>query len=296
MVLRTVRDLTDRKTVRSFEPVFIVGAARSGTTLLFRTLQRHPTFHCRELNLAESNILRWVVDAHLLSARPSALIRFLLDDEETFDQFLREIRPARIVARFLARLGHLNRRLPGQNLFVYVYSLRRRAVRKYLLAAHKTRGCERLVEKTPTNINSIRLLVSTFPRAKFLYLVRDPLDVYHSWKVRSESDPDFLELPNPRDFATAWLRDYRVAADWQDKLPSQFRVVDYKEFTEKSDTVWPDLCTFLGVEVTAAPRRKPGQTVEDKGAYGPPMANSGHGVSQLDERLVRIIRSNTGNR
>jgi ABC-type polar amino acid transport system ATPase subunit len=45
--------------MKNDHPVFIVGEARSGTSVLYRTLQKHSSFRPKEINLVESKILSY---------------------------------------------------------------------------------------------------------------------------------------------------------------------------------------------------------------------------------------------
>ena len=51
------------------EPVFIVGEARSGTSILYRTLQQHPSFRPRTEDLTESNAMALTPRAGLFRVR-----------------------------------------------------------------------------------------------------------------------------------------------------------------------------------------------------------------------------------
>ena len=62
-------------------PVFIVGEARSGTSILYRTLQKHSSFRPRQTNLAETNIFAHLRRTFMFGqSYPETLRQFMLDD------------------------------------------------------------------------------------------------------------------------------------------------------------------------------------------------------------------------
>jgi len=55
-------------------------------------------------------------------------------------------------------------------------------------------GKQRWVEKTPGNVNHLATILARFPGARFLHVLRDPRDVYASWKKNDKYDLDtFLD-------------------------------------------------------------------------------------------------------
>lgn len=79
--------------MKARSPVFIVGEARSGTSILYRTLQKHTSFRPREPNLVETEIFSHLRRTFMFSmSYPQPLIRFMLDDQGPYRDFLRSIR------------------------------------------------------------------------------------------------------------------------------------------------------------------------------------------------------------
>jgi hypothetical protein len=76
-------------TMKGSSPVFIVGEARSGTSILYRTLQRHSSFRPLRTNLVETEIFSHLRRTFLFGTTyPESLIRFMLDDEAVYRDFL----------------------------------------------------------------------------------------------------------------------------------------------------------------------------------------------------------------
>ncbi|MEN8133226.1 MAG: sulfotransferase, partial [Pseudomonadota bacterium] len=82
------------KTMKATSPVFIIGAPRSGTSILYRTLQKHSSFKSREENLQETKLLNYANCSHVFKGNePKALFHYMLNDQRYYQQFLDSIRP-----------------------------------------------------------------------------------------------------------------------------------------------------------------------------------------------------------
>ena len=60
-------------------PVFIIGEARSGTSILYRTLQKHSAFRPREIDLTETHIFDLIKRTFMFRRDyPETLRRYML--------------------------------------------------------------------------------------------------------------------------------------------------------------------------------------------------------------------------
>src|SRR5918996_1298807 len=85
------------------EPVFIVGEARSGTSILYRTVQKHSAFAPKRQSLVETDMFVHLPRAFLFGQTyPDAWIKFFLEDRQEWDWFLRSIRLPRVATAALA--------------------------------------------------------------------------------------------------------------------------------------------------------------------------------------------------
>lgn len=145
---RRASDSGDLRTLRKpyEEPVIIVGALRSGTTLLRLLLDHHPAIRC--------------------FAEFEELTRYLEDDgfpsAEEYRERLRTDRHARLKA------------LPFDASGGYV-----RAARAFVAEAYRRDGDGRPVFGFTVH-SMIHRLPELFPHARFLHIVRDPRDVARS--------------------------------------------------------------------------------------------------------------------
>lgn len=223
--------------MRSSDPVFIVGEARSGSTILYRTLLKHPVFKPRVENLQESSfIIQAPQAASFQRAHPRNMRRFMLDDDLEWARFLRSIRPLRWWARLTSRPA------------LQALGPRPLVARAYLFHAATARGVHRLLEKTPNHIYHLDHLLAAFPGARLLYIYRHPVDVYSSLVRRGTVDP---KADWARISAEAFCQRYRthltLAREGVARHPGSMRMIRYEDFTSTPESVLQDLCRFLGI-------------------------------------------------
>lgn len=161
------------------EPVFIIGAPRSGTTALARALGRHSRFYAGDETLfllelfgderAEKVHERW-------AGRPSS-------------SWLRRENVSR--ERFLAALGQ-----GLDSLF-----------------SSSTRG-RRWVDHVPSHAMMADTIAGLFPAARFLHILRDGREVVNSMlNVPKTLGGDLGERMRQAEFLPGWTRDFRVACE-----------------------------------------------------------------------------------
>jgi ribosomal protein L34E len=238
------RLLTISAEMKTSRPVFIVGEARSGTSILYRTLQKHSSFRPLRTNLVETEIFSHLRRTFMFSTNyPRSLIRFMLDDEVAYREFLRSIRVIRLLSALAIGLNLVVR---DRSDLVWYANLNHLLLRSYFFHAARARGCRRLVEKTPTNSPNIHRLWRSFPRAQFLYMYRHPVDVFSSYRRRAKDDPaaDWAEQISADDFCETyraslgrvlrWTRDHR-----------NLRMIRYEDFTRRPERTFSGVCEFL---------------------------------------------------
>jgi hypothetical protein len=216
---------------RSTLPVFIVGEARSGTSILYRTLQKHDVFRPREENLAESQVMTYVDRIGTLRSRePASMFGYMAYDESAYDSFLASIAPMRPLVGLLG---------VGQRF----------VVRSYFHHARSARGVDRILEKSPAHIRHVDGLLAYYPKAQLIYIHRHPVDVYSSYLRRAEADPnaDWARISTAK-FATLWEANTTLALNTAARLgDARFLLVRYEAFTAKADRVVKEICDFVRV-------------------------------------------------
>ncbi|WP_439136552.1 sulfotransferase family protein [Roseicyclus sp.] len=141
-------------------PLFIIGSVRSGTTLTRNLLRRVPNFICPE----ETHFFRWAEPFRTPHSWQPHRNNMLLKrhrtmdgiDEETFESIL-------AISRSKAELQ-----------------------RRYIAAFARAQGVTgpyRWFDKTPQNIYGAPLIAQQMPQARFVFMVRNPLNVVASMKL-----------------------------------------------------------------------------------------------------------------
>jgi len=227
----------------SASPVFIVGEARSGTSLLYRTLQKHPSFRPHRQDLVETEVFSHLRRTFMFSRTyPESLLRFMLSDDAAWGAFLRSIRPLQVVNAAWTPVNYVLRDRVG---WLWYANLHHLALRAYFFHAWRARGCPRLLEKTPTNTAHLFRLAHTFPCARFLYIHRHPVDVFTSYRRRAVVDAwagwAGLSLD---EFCRRYESRTRGALEWRDGHEN-LHLVRYEALTTESEQAFRAVCEFL---------------------------------------------------
>lgn len=239
------------RTMRAAEPVFIVGEARSGSTLLLHTLLKHPTFAPRRENLQESSfVVQAPAAATFEGSPPRNLRRFLLDDDDAWQDFLASIRHLRPWARAAAATPtvDLQWRLGPARL----------VARSFAYHAWRARGCERLLEKTPDHVLHVDRIYASFPRARLVYVHRHPVDVYSSYVRRGQVDPKAAWARiGPHEFCERHQHRTDEALRAAARRPDSFLLVRYERLTAEPEGELERICRFLDEPCDPAPLLAP---------------------------------------
>jgi hypothetical protein len=200
-------------------PFFVVGAGRSGTTLLRLVLAGHSRLHIPP----ETWFLRPLVrDLPLTGALTQPQLERAIETMVKHDRWPDMDLPADELRRQVATFPQ-----PAlADLIDVVY--------RHLLAAS---GKQRLGDKTPHYFAIVPELLTLYPDAKFIYLVRDGHDVAISWidaGWQRYYDPGF-EWPA----AIAAMR--RDRADY----PSHVLEVRYEDLIRRPAETAAAICVFL---------------------------------------------------
>jgi hypothetical protein len=180
------------------EPLILIGAPRSGTTMLFQALSAHPDLW--SLYRESQPIL----DAHFpVAMEPgrSAFVPSQSVSDETAQALERE---------FFDAVGNVEGAQQALARFLPLIVRNRLSESLRRMGRQRKRPPIRIVEKTPDNCFRIQMLLRVFPDARFVFVVRDPrgsiASVLHGWRDESR----FRRYPMPEGYS---LEGYQ-GADW----------------------------------------------------------------------------------
>jgi len=232
------------RSARASRPVFIIGEARSGTSLLYRLLQQHPSFAPATLNLVESDaVIRLATLSNLDDENTESLRNFLLWDEAAWKRFRRLVRPFDAVRPLTATL---NRRLATRLPRVWWLTGGAVNLRAYFNVAREVRAVPRLVDKTPQNTPYAHHLLLAYPRSCMLYMSRHPVDVYSSYRRRSTVDLDATWTHLSVDeFISRYRSMAEAALRFAKRHPDAIMLVRYDDLTTNLEATFARICRFL---------------------------------------------------
>lgn len=249
---------------------FLVGCARSGTTLLQTLLAGHP----RIASFPESHffpgtihVRRWFRKAGLASRR--ARPRFLA--------FLRE-----------AGLEEERWRLPRTALLVRQYV---QAFLEILDAHTLNQGKSHWLEKTPQHLHYLAEIERLVPGARFIHLVRQGADVVASLHEVTHRHPEDWGGSTGIDAGIdRWLGDIAITRRHLGR-PGHI-AVRYEALVRDPTAVLVRLCGFMGLSYDPAMLERQAETARRVVLAGEPWkATAGEAVRETGERKFEALFS-----
>jgi hypothetical protein len=209
-------------------PVFIVGAPRSGTTLLRRILNRHPS-------LALYEETRFFEEIYAQRAAFGSL-----ENPENRSRFVRELLQTARMRQIGSDgdISQLRRELLEEGAsYRDVFQI----ILQFYAEAHgKTRGGD----KTPTHAFFVETLAEWYPDAPIIHLVRDPRDVVASLR-RMPWAPRSVALN-----ALFWSK-FNAAAE-ESKQRSGYLLVSYERLVEHPADEIARICEHIDEDYSDA--------------------------------------------
>ena len=201
-------------------PIFIVGAPRSGTTLLRNALNRHSRIAiCRETEFR-----------HYVYRRRAAFGP--LSDRRNRERVVREYLSLERIRRTLLDLDDLAQCLMEEgDSYPTLFS----SMLRFYMRAHRK---QRWGEKTPDHAFFAETLLAWYPGATVIHILRDPRDVVASLM-------DLPAFPNSAlGNANLWLT-FNRAAIRASRQPG-YVLVRYEELVADPERELGRLCAFIG--------------------------------------------------
>lgn len=199
-------------------PIFVVGAQRSGTTLLRNLLDRHPQIAMWGV---ESDFFRRVYDRRATFGDPAEI-----RNRERIVKAYLAIEPMRRTGLDLAALGKVMLEEGGTWPALFASAMRFNA---------GVQSKPYWGEKTPANIFHVDKLRAWFPDCAILHIVRDPRDMVSSLVRMSWSNRSVL-------FAARTWKRFNAAGMGRDLY-----LVKYEELVSDPATALDKICRHIGV-------------------------------------------------
>lgn len=200
------------------DPFFIVGSARSGTTLLRVILNAHPSVTVPPESRFVTELWSGTSEVEVVG-------------------FLSALGRHRQFKSWNLSIDAVRAQIQGDDVAYAV------AIAAVYTAYAKRVGKERWGDKTPRYVEHIPFLSDLFPDARFVHLVRDGRDVALS----------YAKVPfGPKTVAKAaalWARRVRTGVSEGRPLGgSRYREFRYEDLVEEPEGTTRSLCEFLGID------------------------------------------------
>ena len=211
--------------------VFIVGTARSGTTLLQSMLGSHPEIY----TLPETHFL----DRAMYKEPWKRLFQIVgprgKNNVERFLQALESSQPER------------DKRPLSVNLPSHTFRKKSWAREAFRLVDELCLREEKRVwvEKTPLNLRFLGLIRGVFRDARVIHMIRNPLDNIASLYEASQKHPDVFAQSTLQKCVRRWVKEYLISL-WYLGRRGHFFVV-YEDLVEHPEVLLRQVCLFLGV-------------------------------------------------
>lgn len=110
-----------------------------------------------------------------------------------------------------------------------------------------SRGKPFFTEKLPQNFLNVGFIAKALPQARFLHLVRDPMDTCFS-NLRQLFSGAALYSYDQRELAAFYLLYRRAMAHWRSVLPGRVLDISYERLVAEPDAVAREVALHCGVE------------------------------------------------
>ncbi len=217
-------------------PIFILGAPRSGTTLLQYLFKSHPKV---SIPGEESHfIIPFYKKFKNIELSKKKIVSILMEMKKMRPQFFCEqVNPALVINDTLIDNMGLENVHDFPSLVQRLYQYNAESEGKVIWG-----------DKTPYYILHIKLLLEMFPDARFIHVLRDGRDVALSVLDRKH---DFF-IYNLYMAAKTWEFYVKTGREQGVKLRNdQYCEVKYEELVSRPGEVMKSLCDFIQIEYTA---------------------------------------------
>lgn len=215
---------------------FIVGAGRSGTTLLGNIFNAHPNVTTPPENRFIMHFKQHFAHKRQLTA---ADIDFFCDNAFKFHETTNADFSTWLVNQAQLR-QNLHQLLPDLD-----YATLCKAIYLHYFANAEKQQINTIIDKNPSYALLIEELLTIFPEAKFVGMVRDYRDNIQS-RIKFKDD---IEDPLHTVWFTAnqWNFYNQYLLDMKQKYPHQILLVKYEDFAANAELYLQTICKFLNL-------------------------------------------------
>jgi hypothetical protein len=205
----------------SYDPVYVAGLERSGTSLMFALLASHPDLAMTR----RTNLWTHFFGQYGDLSQPANLDRCL----STMSRYRRIIKLDPDIEQLRRDFNTSGDRTYGRLFALLEQQYADRIGRRRW--GDKSLHTERYAEP----------IFAAFPAARIIHMIRDPRDRYASSKTR------WRRRGGIGAGTAEWLASARLAERNERRFPGRYRVVRYETLVADAEETLRDICAFLGV-------------------------------------------------
>ena len=256
------------------QPVFVVGAERSGTSIVFRTIVAHPAFIDSPFQTMETFV--FVHPDKLIDGKIEGGLKIYLGGDAGVENYHDAIDELTLLNKDLDREGLPRQPRIDKNKSAWEGRQYKQLIRLMFFMAWKRFGKKRLVEKTPKHLNFIPEIIDCFPQARILICTREPLGVIvshrrryqeHIKKGKDPDSPDLTWLKKDISQYVKYLKSVdKLTKQMTNRFPNNTFLVYYDNFTENPQESGKAIFKFIGEQFTENVLEKP-TTIKDSNSW-----------------------------
>lgn len=260
------------ESIRDEPAVFLVGEARSGTSILGRALVGQEDFRVNAAETGEelTETKLFLYPDHAFEpgdGKGVDVLNYMMGDQQAFEKMqslVAPLAPGPMKVTLKRKAGSAMRRLGLGTIPRWRLAGNDHLLRIYFALAKSCRQQQRLFEKSPQHILNLPEIDVTFPKSKWVYIYRHPLDTFGSYRKRYQRNKD----AGKPEAEIAWMdisaeliaerlaKHFQLAIDAQAAQPDRMMLVNYDTFTESPEPEMARVMQHIGAEFD--PGRLPG--------------------------------------
>ncbi|QHS23488.1 sulfotransferase [Virgibacillus sp. MSP4-1] len=209
--------------------IFIVGCARSGTTLLQSMLASHPQLvGFTESHFFDKNFHNLLTNDKVYLPKmelKNNIVKFFYDnniDEDLIKQ-IQENRKLRTAGSWTKDFIHVLDQYSERNNF------------------------EGWIEKTPPHLHHLNFINNMVQNVKFIHILRDGKNVVASMHEVANKHPEVWGKRTLEDCVERWNNDLQISLEWIRNKDNHIGI-RYEELLESPEYILNILCNFIGIE------------------------------------------------
>lgn len=213
------------------DPIFIVGYPRSGTTLVQSLLATQKDVY----SLPETHFFNIINRKAIVTDEQGFIESECLDAVFARIEEKMDLTFSRPEIKYIGKQAK-KKNLSAKKLFEII-------VHHYLPEQSNRSASYRWVEKTPNHAYFLDSILSFYPRAQFINIVRHPVPAVYSRKVNFPFNKD-----KPLDWlAKLWRRSVEETEDFAGKHPEKIYTLKYEDLTADIHDEFKKICDFVKV-------------------------------------------------